>query len=63
MERVLQDLVKVMTTENQNNLHTALLILQRLVEERRDLLDKSQGVSWLSGWLLENVLKITLGGE
>jgi hypothetical protein len=67
-ERVLHNLLRMMTTEDQNSLHTTLLILQRLVQERRDLLNcctqKSLGVSWLSGWLLENLLtKRTLGTE
>ena len=68
MERVLLDLLRMMTTEDQNSLHTTLLILQRLVQERRNLpnccTQKSPGVSWLSGWLLENLLtKRTLGTE
>ena len=68
MKRVLHNLLRMMTTEDQNSLHTTLLILQRLVQERRDLLNcctqKSLGVFWLSGWLLENLLtKRTLGTE
>ena len=57
METVLVVVLEKMNTHDQNSLHTALLILNRLVLERSNLMQASSGSGVLVGeGLLEHLL-------
>ena len=63
LEGLLEDLLRLLSTDCQNSLHTALLTLQRLLLERGDLLDGSDS-GWRGVWLLEELMtRGTLGSR